>query len=138
MFKRIGFADAPVDHDGAFSRLRVASPFVKGAQRPHVPIHAGGSSQAAAALAVAGQHADACMTWGEPPAAMRDWIARVWAAAMPFGHTPRIGLSFRPIVADTEAGAQESAGRVRACARARGADRVRTPATPADSSPRAR
>ncbi|MDI9652408.1 LLM class flavin-dependent oxidoreductase, partial [Burkholderia cenocepacia] len=53
VLKRIWLADAPVDHDGAFYRLRGASPVVKGAQRPHVPIYFGGSSPAA--LAVAGE-----------------------------------------------------------------------------------
>ncbi|MGT0247957.1 LLM class flavin-dependent oxidoreductase [Burkholderia pyrrocinia] len=116
VLKRIWLADAPVDHDGEFYRLRGASPLVKGAQRPHVPIYFGGSSPAA--LAVAGEHADVYMTWGEPLASVREQIARVHAAAAPFGRAPRISVSFRPIVADTEAAAWEKAEAIRERVRA--------------------
>lgn len=116
VLKRIWLADAPVDHDGPFYRLRGASPLVKGVQRPHVPIYFGGSSPAA--LAVAGQHADVYMTWGEPLASVREQIARVQAAAAPYGRAPRISVSFRPIVADTEAAAWEKAEAIRERVRA--------------------
>ena len=68
---------------------------------------------ALAALAVAGEHADVYMTWGEPLASVREQIARVRAAAAPFGRAPRISVSFRPIVADTEAAAWEKAEAIR-------------------------
>ncbi|KDB06486.1 Alkanesulfonate monooxygenase [Burkholderia sp. lig30] len=116
VLKRIWRADTPVDHDGEFYRLRGASPLVKGTQAPHVPIYFGGSS--AAALAVAGRHADVYMTWGEPLASVREQIARVRAAAAPHGRAPRISVSFRPIVADTEGAAWAKAEAIRARVRA--------------------
>jgi alkanesulfonate monooxygenase len=109
VLKRIWSADAPVDFDGEFYRLRGASPAVRTHRRPRVPIYLGGSS--AAALKVAGRHADVYMTWGEPLAHISEQIARLRAASQ--GRVPDISVSFRPIIADTEAQAWRRAEEIR-------------------------
>jgi alkanesulfonate monooxygenase len=117
VLRSIWLSDTPVDHEGEFYRIEGGSPIVKGVQRPHVPIYFGGSS--AAALAVSGRHSDVYMTWGEPLASIEEQIGRVRAAAALHGRSPRISVSFRPIVGNTEAEAWEKAERIRDAVRAR-------------------
>jgi alkanesulfonate monooxygenase len=51
---------------------------------------------------VAGKHADVYALWGETYDQVRSLVARIRAAAAPFGRTPRFSLSLRPVLADTE------------------------------------
>ncbi|WP_137723270.1 LLM class flavin-dependent oxidoreductase [Prescottella subtropica] len=79
---------------------------VEGARLDEVPetaptVYFGGSS--AAALPVAGRHADVYLTWGEPPAAVAAKIARVRAAAAEHGRTLRFGVRLHVISRDTSA-----------------------------------
>ncbi len=100
-------ADGPVDHTGEFYRFEGASPAVRTAQQPYLPIYFGGSSDAA--IAVAARHADVYALWGEPLAAVRAHIERVRAAAAANGRALRFSLSLRAILGPTEEAAWERA-----------------------------
>ncbi len=73
------------------------------AAKPHLPIYFGGSSEAA--IAVAGKHADVFALWGESLAQTGETIQRVRAKRR---NTSVISasVSFRPIIADSEAEAR--------------------------------
>ncbi|WP_322106565.1 LLM class flavin-dependent oxidoreductase [Paraburkholderia sp. J41] len=107
VLKRVWTENAPFDHEGRFYRFEQAWSEVKPRQQPHVPIYFGGAS--AAALAVAGKHADVYALWGESKQGVADLIARVRAEAARHGRTVRFSVSFRPILADTEQAAWERA-----------------------------
>ena len=100
-------ASEPFDYEGRFYRVAKGFSAVKPVQRPHLPVYFGGSSDAA--IAVAGKHADIYALWGETHAQVRETIARVRAAAARHGRERRLrfSLSFRPILAETEAKAWE-------------------------------
>lgn len=74
------------------------------------PLYFGGSS--AAALPVAGRHADVYLTWGEPPEAVAAKKARVDAAAARFGRAPEHGIRLHVITRDTAEEAWAEAGRL--------------------------
>ena len=108
--RRTWTAERPFNHHGALYRYENAYSEVKPLQRPHIPIFFGGASEAA--LRVAGQHADTYALWGEPLDEARDLIRRVRAEAARHGRQIRFSVSFRPILADTEARAWARADRV--------------------------
>ncbi len=76
-------------------------------QKPHLPIYFGGSSEAA--IAVAGKHADVFALWGESLAQTGETIQRVRAEAAKHQRDIGFSVSFRPIIADSEAEAREKA-----------------------------
>jgi len=76
-------------------------------QRPHPPLYFGGSSEAG--QAVAGEHMDVYLTWGEPPAQVAEKLAAAKAAAARHGRTLRFGIRLHVIVRETEAEAWEAA-----------------------------
>lgn len=100
ILKSIWTADEPVDHEGAYYRIKGASPEVRTVQKPHIPVYFGGASEAA--LRVAGKHADVYALWGETQAQVREIVTRVRAEAAKHGRQVRFSLSFRPILAETE------------------------------------
>ena len=100
-------SEKPFDHDGRFYSVERAFSEVRCTQRPHVPIWFGGVSEAA--IGVGARHCDVYALFGEPRAAIADNIARVRAAAARHGRSPRFNVSFRPIVAATEAAAWSKA-----------------------------
>ena len=110
VLKAVWTAGAPVDHEGAFYRIKGASPEVRTVQRPRIPIYFGGASEAA--LRVAGKHADVYALWGETRAQVREITARVRAEAARHGREVRFSLSFRPILAETEGAAWAKAERI--------------------------
>jgi len=118
ILKRIWGADRPIDYEGVYYRFAGAFSSVKPIQQPHIPIFFGGSSEAA--IKVAGQFADVFALWGESLAQVRETIARVRAAAVPFGRADHIqfSLSLRPILGTTEAEAWEKAEHILARAKA--------------------
>jgi alkanesulfonate monooxygenase len=97
----------PFDYEGRFYKLKGAFGAVKPAQKPHLPIYFGGSSDAA--IPVAGKHADIYALWGETQAQVRETISRVRAAAAKWNRSPRFSLSLRPVLADTEEAAWKRA-----------------------------
>ncbi|MGY4801388.1 LLM class flavin-dependent oxidoreductase [Teichococcus aerofrigidensis] len=130
ILKSIWTARQPVDHEGAYYRIKGASPEVRTVRRPHIPVYFGGASEAA--LRVAGRHADVYALWGETQAQVREIVTRVRAEAAKHGRQVRFSLSFRPILAETEEAAWAKAERILAEVR-----RVRGAAAlgPADGQP---
>jgi alkanesulfonate monooxygenase len=116
VLRAIWTANGPIDHAGEFYRFEGASPAVRPAQRPHLPIYFGGSSDAA--IAVAARHADVYALWGEPLDATRSHIERVRAAAAASGRSLRFSVSLRAILGGTEEAAWERAHTLLAQARA--------------------
>ncbi|MEI9891711.1 MAG: LLM class flavin-dependent oxidoreductase [Caulobacteraceae bacterium] len=103
-------SDAPFDYAGQYYQVEQAFGGVKPAQKPHLPIYFGGSSDAA--IPVAGKHADIYALWGETQDQVRETIARVRAAAARHGRNPRFSLSLRPVIADTEEAAWKRADEI--------------------------
>ncbi len=103
ILRRIWTEAKPFDHEGAFYRFEQGFSEVKPAQRPHVPIYFGGASDVA--IEVAGKHADVYALWGESLDQVRDLTTRVRAEAAKHGRSIRFSVSFRPILAETEAAA---------------------------------
>ena len=103
ILRRIWTEAKPFDHEGAFYRFEQGFSEVKPAQRPHVPIYFGGASDVA--IEVAGMHADVYALWGESLDQVRDLTTRVRAEAAKHGRSIRFSVSFRPILAETEAAA---------------------------------
>lgn len=109
----------PFDFDGRYYRVKGHATQARPLQQPHIPIFFGGSS--AAALDVAGKHADVFMMWGEPLAGIAEQIAAVRAAAARHGRADavRFSLSLRPILGATEDEAWARAERTLATVRTR-------------------
>jgi len=107
ILRRYWTATEPFDFDGEFYRLRGSYTPVRCAQNPHIPIYFGGSSDEA--LRVSARHADVYAQWGEPLAETEQHIGRVLQSAAEHGRRPRISLSTRPILAETDDAALECA-----------------------------
>ena len=99
---------AAFSHDGEFYKFDGFGPGFAPYDGP-VPISIGGQSDEA--FAVGGAQADIFSFWGEPLADLRGEIDRVHALARAAGRTtlPRIWVTFRPIVAQTDKLAWEKA-----------------------------
>ena len=115
LVKKIWTAEAPVTHEGAHYRVTGASPALRTVQRPRIPIYFGGASEAA--IEVAGKHADVYALWGETQAQVREIIERVrkattWHRGPEAARAIRFSLSFRPILAGTEAEAWAKAEQI--------------------------
>ncbi|HEY2660009.1 MAG TPA: LLM class flavin-dependent oxidoreductase [Caulobacteraceae bacterium] len=103
-------SESPFDYSGRYYQVQQAFGGVKPAQKPHIPIYFGGSSDAA--IPVAGKHADIYALWGETQAQVRETIARVRAAAAKHGRSVRFSLSLRPVLAGTEEAAWKRADHI--------------------------
>ena len=100
LLRRIWTETDHFDHEGEFYRTENSYSNVRCVQQPHIPVFFGGSSDDA--LEVSAKHADTYALWGEPLDETAEHIARVKEAAARFGRNPRISLSLRPILADTD------------------------------------
>ena len=87
--------------------LRVEGAALNRLPDPVPDVYFGGSS--GPAVAVAAQHADVYLTWGEPPAAVAEKIDRVRAAATRHGRTVRFGIRLHVITRDTSEAAWRQA-----------------------------
>ncbi len=76
-------------------------------QSPHPPLYFGGSSPAG--QAVAAEHVDVYLTWGEPPDAVGEKIAAMRAQAAAQGRTLSFGIRLHVIVRETAAAAWQEA-----------------------------
>ena len=90
----------PFDYAGRYYKVDRGFGDVKPYNGASLPVYFGGAS--AAAIPIAGKHADVYALWGETYNQVRELVARVRAAAAPFGRQPRFSLSLRPVLADTE------------------------------------
>ncbi|KAB0643572.1 FMNH2-dependent alkanesulfonate monooxygenase [Burkholderia latens] len=79
-------------------------------QRPHPPLWFGGSSPAAHAIAA--DHIDTYLTWGEPPEAVAKKIADIRARADARGRKIKFGIRLHVIVRETEDEAWRDADRL--------------------------
>lgn len=117
VLKKVWTQEQPFDHEGDFYKTQNAFSQIKCAQRPHIPVYFGGASDPA--LAVAAKHADVYMLWGESLAQTAEILGRVKKLAQQQQRQLRYSLSFRPIIADTEAAAWTKAEQILEQARAR-------------------
>ncbi|AON53915.1 alkanesulfonate monooxygenase [Herbaspirillum seropedicae] len=99
-----------VNYEGKHFRIRNGQLFHPAVQQPYPPLYFGGSSPAAHDLAA--KHVDAYLTWGEPPAAVRQKIDDVRERAARQGRTVRFGVRLHAIVRETTAEAWTAAERL--------------------------
>ncbi|WP_083438812.1 FMNH2-dependent alkanesulfonate monooxygenase [Herbaspirillum autotrophicum] len=90
---------ASVSHQGKHLHVENARLIYPPLQQPHPPVYFGGSSLAAQEIAA--DHVDVYLTWGEPPAAVREKISQVREKAARKGRTLRFGIRLHAIVRDT-------------------------------------
>ncbi|MEG3127912.1 FMNH2-dependent alkanesulfonate monooxygenase [Pantoea cypripedii] len=88
-----------VDYDGKHVKVRGARLLFKPVQQPRPPLWFGGSSDAAQDLAA--EQVDVYLTWGEPPALVKEKIAQVRAKAEAQGRKVRFGIRLHVIVRET-------------------------------------
>ncbi len=111
ILRRAWSSSEPFDFEGEHYRFKGFSNAVLPAKR-RIPVSVGGSSDAA--YRVGGSLADIFGLWGEPLAETKEQIRKIHAAAEKSGRTdrPRIWVTFRPILAETEDLAWAKAHRV--------------------------
>lgn len=85
-----------VTHHGPHIRIEDARLMFPPVQRPYPPLYFGGSS--APGIAVAAEHCDLYLTWGEPPAAVAEKIKAVREASARTDRTLRFGIRLHVIV----------------------------------------
>jgi alkanesulfonate monooxygenase len=99
-----------VDFDGKYQKVRGAKLMFPPVQQPRPPLYFGGSSDVAQDLAA--EQVDLYLTWGEPPAQVKEKIAQVRAKAAKHGRKVRFGIRLHVIVRETNAEAWEAANRL--------------------------
>ncbi|MFJ3318187.1 FMNH2-dependent alkanesulfonate monooxygenase [Herbaspirillum huttiense] len=99
-----------VNYEGKHFHIRNGQLFHPAIQQPYPPLYFGGSSPAAHDLAA--KHVDAYLTWGEPPAAVKQKIEDVRERAAKQGRTVRFGVRLHAIVRETTAEAWADAERL--------------------------
>jgi alkanesulfonate monooxygenase len=99
VFRRAFGGDA-VSFEGRHIHVENGKALLPSVQRPYPPIYFGGSSDAA--RAVAAEHADVYLSWGEPPEEVAEKFADVRRQAEAHGRRLRFGLRAHIIVRETE------------------------------------
>jgi alkanesulfonate monooxygenase len=105
---RGAWSGAPFDFDGRFYGVRGAT--TRAVPDPVPDVYFGGASPAAEA--VAAEHVDVYLAWGEPPAMVAERLDRVRALGAAAGRHLRFGIRFHVIARPTAAEAWESADRL--------------------------
>ncbi|KAI0386396.1 bacterial luciferase-like protein [Hypomontagnella monticulosa] len=104
ILKRAWQSSDPFDWDGKYYQFKGFSNRVRPVNGKSIPVSVGGSSDAA--YRVGGSLADIFGLWGEPLKETKEQIDRIYAesdkAGRPVSERPRIWVTFRPIVAETE------------------------------------
>ncbi|KAK3490427.1 bacterial luciferase-like protein [Neurospora hispaniola] len=94
----------PFDWDGTFYQFKQFSNRVRPVNGTGIPISVGGSSEEA--YRIGGALADIFGLWGEPLKETKEQIDRIYQAAAragrPNSDRPRIWVTFRPIIAETD------------------------------------
>ncbi|ALK30445.1 FMNH2-dependent alkanesulfonate monooxygenase [Burkholderia plantarii] len=101
---------ANVDFDGKHLQSKGGKLLYPPVQNPHPPLWFGGSSPAAHAIAA--DHIDTYLTWGEPPEAVEKKIADIRARAEARGRQIKFGIRLHVIVRETEEEAWADADRL--------------------------
>jgi alkanesulfonate monooxygenase len=101
LLRRAWTEPAPFSHEGEFYKFDDFGPGFTPYDAP-IPISIGGQSDEA--FQIGGEKADIFSFWGEPLDDLRSEIERVHAIARAAGRTtlPRIWVTFRPIIAQTD------------------------------------
>jgi alkanesulfonate monooxygenase len=94
-------AGETVTHHGKHMAIENGHLLYPPVQAPYPPLYFGGSSEAG--QAVAAEHVDVYLTWGEPPAAVGEKIAAMRATAAARGRTLSFGIRLHVIVRRTAA-----------------------------------
>ena len=100
-------AGETVNFSGKHLRVEGAKSLYPPVQKPYPPLWFGGSSDPA--IELAGEQVDVYLTWGEPPAAVAEKIAKARAAAAKHGRTLRFGIRLHVIVRETSQAAWKAA-----------------------------
>ncbi|AHF76635.1 Alkanesulfonate monooxygenase SsuD [Sodalis praecaptivus] len=103
-------AGETVDYEGRHVNVRGARLMFGPVQQPRPPLWFGGSSEEAQALAA--EQVDVYLTWGEPPALVKEKIDRVRALAAAQGRQVRFGIRLHVIVRETTEEAWRAADRL--------------------------
>jgi alkanesulfonate monooxygenase len=98
IWRRI-LAGETVTFSGKHLHVEGARVYYPATQHPHPPLYLGGSSPAA--MAIAAEHIDFYLTWGEPPAQVAEKIAHVRQLAEKRGRRVRFGIRLHIIVRET-------------------------------------
>lgn len=99
-----------VDYNGKYQKIKGGELLFPPVQQPYPPIYFGGSSLAG--QAVAAEHTDVYLTWGEPPAQVAGKIKEVRTLAEQQGRSVRFGIRLHVIVRETESEAWDAAERL--------------------------
>ncbi|WP_145410858.1 FMNH2-dependent alkanesulfonate monooxygenase [Paenibacillus xylanexedens] len=89
-----------VDFEGDYVRVEGGQVLYPPIQKPYPPLYFGGSSDAA--MEVAAEHVDVYLTWGEPPAQVKQKIEQMRTLAKAKGRKLRFGIRLHVIVRPTE------------------------------------
>ena len=102
ILKRAWESPAPFDWAGKYYQFKQFSNRVRPVNGKSIPISVGGSSDEA--YRVGGSLADIFGLWGEPLKDTKEQIDRIYSEAEKSGRAdrPRIWVTFRPIIAETE------------------------------------
>lgn len=96
-----------VDYDGRHIQVQGARLLYPPVQQPRPPLFFGGSSDAA--LELAAEQVDMYLSWGEPPAQLKEKIETVRTLALRQGRRLRFGIRLHIIVRDTNEHAWQAA-----------------------------
>ncbi|MBW1253437.1 FMNH2-dependent alkanesulfonate monooxygenase [Pantoea allii] len=99
-----------VDYEGKHVHVRGAGLMFKPVQQPRPPLWFGGSSEPAQDLAA--EQVDVYLTWGEPPALVKEKIEQVRAKAAAQGRQVRFGIRLHVIVRETNEEAWQAADKL--------------------------
>ena len=99
-----------VDYAGKYVKVRGARLLFDPVQQPRPPLWFGGSSEPAQDLAA--EQVDVYLTWGEPPALVKEKIDQVRAKAAAQGRKVRFGIRLHVIVRETNDEAWRAADRL--------------------------
>ncbi|MET0258139.1 MAG: FMNH2-dependent alkanesulfonate monooxygenase [Methylobacterium sp.] len=99
-----------VNYEGRHLRVKDGQLMLRSHQRPFPPLYFGGSSDAG--IEVAAKTINKYLTWGEPPEAVAEKVAKVRAAAEREGREVSFGIRLHVIVRDTNADAWSAAERL--------------------------
>ncbi|MZI90809.1 FMNH2-dependent alkanesulfonate monooxygenase [Dickeya dianthicola] len=99
-----------VDYDGKHIQVKGAKLYYPPVQQPRPPLYFGGSSDAA--LDLAAEQVELYLTWGEPPAQVKEKLDRVRAKAAEQGRSVRFGIRLHVVVRETNEEAWQAANRL--------------------------
>ena len=99
-----------VDYAGKHIQVQGAKLLYPPLQQPRPPLYFGGSSEAAQDLAA--EQVELYLTWGEPPALVKEKIEQVRAKAAAKGRTVRFGIRLHVIVRETNEEAWRAADKL--------------------------